>query len=284
MCGFQTSSGGVKANFTTQLPSAFLLRDVYPDQSLLLSSDVSEHADMWFGAQFAMQWYQQLPVAMSYQQIPSLSTLPNTTWDSGTVVFSRNPGTDDYTSLNFFYARAYFYSNNGDLAWIHPPNTTALWNVPDRNGNHYLPNIVTTVDVFAKSLYSLLLSDFGVQDKTNALITPAGVKWLQSQVDAELEGKENTVEGGQYSGHPEVVVNALDSAKPGYPFDQAYLSVAQDLGSPPDLTNTSASTIFMQYLCSIPQRKGGGALFFAVLLADLVFLQAVWALLNVGAT
>lgn len=51
----------------------------------------------------------------------------------------------------------------------------------------FLPNVTITVDTFAKSLYSLLLSDFRVVDKTNALLTHSGTEWLQSQVDEDLK-------------------------------------------------------------------------------------------------
>jgi hypothetical protein len=190
----------------------------------------------------------------------------------------------DYTDLNFFFSNAFFYSNNGGLVWIHPPDTIADWADPSQNAGRHLPNITTTADTFAKSLYSLLLSDFGVSDQTNALVTPAGVKWLGSQIDLELRGKPNMVYGGLYSGLPDNITNAFNKTGPSYPINKAYQSVASTLEAPPDLNNTKASTIFMQYLCSIPQRKGGGALFFAVLLADLVFLQAVWTLLNLIAT
>ena len=44
------------------------------------------------------------------------------------------------------------------------------------NTRYQLPNIFITVDTFAKTFYSLILSDFGVVDKTNILITPEGVE------------------------------------------------------------------------------------------------------------
>lgn len=238
---------------------------------------------MWFGAQLTYAWYNQLPIVMSLQQTP-WEEYPNIKLDSGTVVLSRNTAVSDYTDLNFFYVQATFYGTDDGLSWIHPPDTAAVWADSQQTGDLYLPKIITTVDVFAKALYSLLLSDFGVQDEANALITPSGVKWLQDQVDLELKGQNSTVLGGVYSGRPADIPNAVDKAGPTYPVNQTYQLVTQDLGEPPNLTNTNSSTIFMQYLCSIPQRKGGGALFFSVLLADLVFLQAAWMLLNLVAT
>lgn len=238
---------------------------------------------MWFGVQFTYAWYNQLPLVMSLQQIP-FEEYPDISWDSGTVVLSRNPAVLDYTDLNFFYAQAFFYGNNDSFAWIRPPDTAAVWAESQQTGASSLPKIIRTVDAFGKCLYSLLLSDFGVQDETNALITPSGVKWLQDLVDPELKGKTTDMIVGRYSGRPDGIPNAINKTGPTYPINETYQLVSKDLGEPPNLTNTNSSTIFMQYLCSIPQRKGGAALFFAVLLADLVFLQAAWMLLNLAAT
>ena len=237
---------------------------------------------MWFGAQFAFAWYNQLATVMSYQ-VPDVRALyKSDTWDSGTVVLSRNPAVADYTDLNFFFSSVYFYTNDGDTVWILPPDTVAFWADPAQSSA--LPNITTTVDTFAKSLYSLLLSDFGVGDQTNALVTSSGVKWLESQVDLGLRGQISRVTGVTESGRPPDIPNAFNKTGPLYLINQLYQSVVDALGVPLNLNSTETSTVFMQYLCSIPQRKGGGALFFAVLLADLVFLQAVWTLLNLGAT
>ena len=240
---------------------------------------------MWFGGELTLAWYSQLPLAMSFEQIPPwYDTLDPVAWDSGTVVLFRNPDVTNYTSLSFFFASAYFYASDGGLSWIQPPNTTAVWANSFDNSQLRLPNIATTIDTFAKCLHSLLLSDFGVHDETNALITPSGVEWLQSQVDPYLEGQNNSILGGKYSGRPESIPNPFNDTGPWYPIEQVYQSVFQELGKPPNLNSTNGSTIYTQYLCSVPRRKGAGALFFSILLADLVFLQAVWTVLNLAAT
>jgi hypothetical protein len=184
---------------------------------------------------------------------------------------------NDYTDLCFFFARVNFYTTTGFASWIRPPATIPDWALNDK-----LPNITTTLDTFANSLYSLLLSDFGVVDQTNAFLTPAGGKWLGNQVDYDLANNSAGFDTN-FTGIPNDVQNATDKYGSPYPIDQAYELVVEAIG-PPNLNSTANSTIFTQYLCSIPKRKSGGALFFAVLLADLVFLQTVWTLLNVVAT
>lgn len=46
---------------------------------------------------------------------------------------------------------------------------------------------------------------------------------------------------------------------------------------------TTNAQIFSQYACSVPVRKDGGTLFLAILIADLVFLQALWTVLKLVA-
>lgn len=252
--------------------------------------DIAKHASLWFGAHFTNLWYQQLSPAMGYAPYPKSR---NETWSSGTVILSRNLAVTDYTNLNFFFAWVNFFTDTGTFVWLHPPlpSTIADWRDEPSTSTHVLPNITTTLDTFAKSLYSLVLSDFGSVDETNALLTPGGVKWLGDQVDLILKKNSAGIEYGNYSGRPRnPVQNAFDVSGPSYPINETYQSVANEVSDQSgqsdhllDLNNTAPSRIFTQYLCSVPRRKGGGALFFAVLLADLVFLQTAWTLLNFGA-
>lgn len=248
-------------------------------KSSVLSADLAEHANIWFGAQLMYLWYEQLALAVGY-------TAPldgESTCDTGTVNLFPNPDIDDYTQLEFFVCDVIFLSNQGNIVWMPNTNTVADWADPKKNGptpgnaGYGIPNVTTTVDTFAKALYSLVLADFGVADSTNALSTWAGVQWLQSQVDEDLASHSE----GLWSGCP---VDVQGDIGPFYPTNEAYHSVVDNLEQPPDLNSTSPPTIFAQYMCSIPKRKGGGALFFAVLIADLVFLQALWTLLNFAAT
>jgi hypothetical protein len=41
---------------------------------------------------------------------------------------------------------------------------------------------------------------------------------------------------------------------------------------------TKNATILTQYLCSVPKKKSTGTMLLAILIADLVFLQAAWKL------
>lgn len=246
-----------------------------------LSLNLTTSANMWFGAQFLHSWYGQLSPAMGYSA-PVDS--PTDSFGSGAIALTRNPGVNDYTSLEFFQCDTTFGTDNGGLVFMHTPSTIADWadqSSTDNNGNGFhLPNISETVDAFGKTFYSLILSDLGVTTGDNALITPAGVQYLQTRNDTSLAIAANSSTMGQGVGLTNVL--NVTATVGGFPIETAYQTVTKALGQPPVLNNTNSSTIFTQYLCSVPKRKSGGSLFFSVLIADIVFLQAFWNLFNKG--
>lgn len=63
------------------------------------------------------------------------------------------------------------------------------------------------------------------------------------------------------------IVNAI----PG-PANDSYEALKDHAGS----LNTSAAVISMKYLCQVPKRKTSGTLIVSILVADLVFMQALW--------
>ena len=62
-----------------------------------------------------------------------------------------------------------------------------------------------------------MLSDFGVVNKTNILITPEGVEWLKSQIDRNLENNSNGTEG-----RPDNIQNVLNTRASGYLIEESY--------------------------------------------------------------
>jgi hypothetical protein len=98
------------------------------------------------------------------------------------------------------------------------------------------------VDIFAKVFYSTVLTDLGEGAQGNGLVSANGLDYLRH--------------------HPDV--NAFN---PEFPVP------AGDLGVQP-------TTIFGQYICSVPKQKDAGTLFVSILIADLVFLQTAWMIFN----
>ena len=165
-----------EANLTTTLPAVRLgqvgaKRQSGLIQSAVLSANISEHANIRFGSQLMYLWYEQLSVALGYTA-PADSV---TTWDSGNADLYRQPEVEDYSQLTFFNASPIFLANGGNIVFMSGP--LSYWADSEKNPpseSYGLPNISITVDTFGKAFYSLVLSDVGVADQTNALSTWAG--------------------------------------------------------------------------------------------------------------
>jgi hypothetical protein len=179
-------------------------------------------------------------------------------WGTGSVPLTRNSNSSDYTDPTFFVSGASFSTDQGGLHWMGFNSTIANWTNEwaSPESLYGLPNISLSVDAFGKSFYSLLLSDFGVETETNALNSVAGVQYLQSRNDTDLVTAAAEL-GKTESG---TVSHVLASNTP----DQRLSS-----------SNTT-TTLFTQYLCSVPQKKSGMSLLLPILLADIVFLQTCW--------
>ena len=157
----------------------------------------------------------------------------------------------DLESLGFFLSHWHFRDVIGDTLYFAPCNDTGyvpLGQVLDLDcesvGGHPVPDLVTQVEVFTKSFYSTVLTDLG-QNETNLLLHGDSLEYLQDLADIDVptltQGLPNT--------------------------------------APQDLKVTPAS-LFMTYQCSVPVLKGVGSVIQSVVLADLVFLNFFWLVLN----
>lgn len=133
--------------------------------------------------------------------------------------------------------------------WIREENSTFSKLIAHTPG----PNIWPIVDRLAKAFESTILTDLGQVD--------AGPNVL---VDAKLLQKYTTDFPAWY--------NASNPMWVGIPATADYEALKKTTG--PLVVNPS--TLAITYLCQIPKRKPAGDLITSVLVADLVFLQALW--------
>jgi hypothetical protein len=167
----------------------------------------------------------------------------------------------DIASLDFFIAKYHFImqtQSSGNVP-IYVNDGTSLyeWNRTDK-----YPNIWNLTDIYGKSFYSAVLADLG-QASTPNLLSNSSSAMLQKYT--------------QDFAHLKWIVNAA----PG-PARQSFDDVkAHGQTGPLSIT---PSTIYQEYLCQIPQRKSLGSLIIAVVVADLVFLQALWKILTMTTT
>jgi hypothetical protein len=264
-----TDDGPLKVNLTSQLPTA-LRRGEIVDGFLALND--TAHPGRYIGAQVMTSWYIQLSTAMGYSAPGDLEDDSGASWGSGTVVLTRTNVTD-YKSLDYFYCDTGFNDDKGGLSWLHPPYTLQHWRdqwTPEARKDHYdasMPNISLVVDAFAKTYYSLLLSDFNSTEETkltNALATGEGIEYLQNINNTDL-AEVKSIFSDKGDGTIDRVTNDLT-----------------DLTQPLDFA--PHTTLFSRYLCSIPKQKSTFKLLFAVVLADIVFLNACWTVFGWVAT
>jgi hypothetical protein len=179
----------------------------------------------------------------------------------GAISFTRNNSSiSDITDPSFFEVDYRFIVDigQGDLFIIHPGLYNQSSSIANLNSINAYPNIWIQVDSLAKSIYSTILTDFGQASSTPNILTDGDtLQYFTSNFSLALQHIAN--------------------AAPG-PATQDYDTLKATTG-PLGMTPSVIST---NYICQVPQLKSGGNLFLAVLVADLVFLQALWKIFTLA--
>lgn len=124
------------------------------------------------------------------------------------------------------------------------------------------PDIWDEVDKYGKAYYSTILADLGQSIGPNLLLPES---------EATLTDFSEIIESLEY------IVNAkMGPANISYG-DAKAINQTGPLGISP-------STIYSQYLCQVAQLKPPLSLIVAILVADLVFLRALWSLTTAAMT
>jgi hypothetical protein len=142
---------------------------------------------------------------------------------------------------------------------------------------------------WAKIMHSLISIDLGNAKLPNLLLTADNVQWILNggdDMNRKLGGVLNTAIGK----NPTIGFTSYGNLAPPddpsnqtVPLNQSYALFSPKLG-PLGMDYANTTTLFAQYLCSVPQPKNTGNLLVAMLIADLVVLHTAWQLLNWGAT
>ena len=134
-------------------------------------------------------------------------------------------------------------------------------------------------------MHSFLVADLGNPNIPNMLLKEEDLRYFLSG-----EGNNtNRQPGGVLSKDAERDKNFafLSSLQPPpnstsknlVPLNESWDIFKSDMGN----LGTDSATIYKQYTCSILRKKSWGKIVILVLVADLVFLQAAWKLLNLVA-
>jgi hypothetical protein len=185
------------------------------------------------------------------------------------TAFKRKKDINDITSLDFFETKfswdehsfldqdfsIYQYNHHGP----HPldlsdPVILKIW-----------PNIWIEVDRLARSYYSSILLDLGQTDaSSNMLLNETALKFYLQEYPTlyQNETEKDFYELESWSGV---------KLPPSNPDD--FTSLIGNL-------STSPSVIRTKYLCQVPKKKSPGSIIISILVADIVFMQALWKLFN----
>jgi hypothetical protein len=233
----------------------------YTDQkdflgSMFISRDKDTQASLYWGESLlSMSW---ATACRELQNIgdKKIKTERTETVNKGTVNFRSRPESTatSITALDFFDINYQFLELNWGSApdFVLPPDRP--FDVGSLAAREQYPNIWIKTDVLAKAAYSTVLTDLGQVNATHNLL----------QDPAQL---------GNFTANFSDWYANIANAIPG-PAIQDYASIGGNTGP----LGIKPSVFVLDYLCQVPRRKAIPNLIISVLVADLVFLQAVWQL------
>ncbi|KAL6407366.1 hypothetical protein AUP68_10197 [Ilyonectria robusta] len=131
----------------------------------------------------------------------------------------------------------------------------------------------------ARLLHSLVSMDLGSCEAPNILLDNKSLRYAISAPD-----DDNRQKGGVLYGEASDMGAPQRFTSIPAPTRDANLTLLNETFSEftPLMGDLGCNnvTIVSQYLCQVPQKKSTGTMLLAIVLADLVFLQAAWKLLN----
>lgn len=265
-CSIATPSGTVSFNLTAGYN--YIPESVSWDNSTLytfLSPDKSHRASLWWGESLlSMYW---IYLIWTLQQIRENVPNGSVPLRKGTLYFepdvAGNQQDKAIMSLDFFNLFSRFLQDQpGQVIYPYYPSAD-----PELSnsisalvaGNEY-PNIWIPADSLAKSFYSAILTDLGqVSASPNVLTDTETLQAFTTNFSYILNYSQNA------------------NVRPG-PALENYNTLGASTGP----LGTTPSVIFDKYICQVPMLKSTGNIIVSVLIADLVFMQALWQLLKLA--
>ncbi|KAJ9149492.1 hypothetical protein NKR23_g4358 [Pleurostoma richardsiae] len=265
VCSFRDDAGNVTvANLSTSYDLVPTTVGVTTGFTQFQGRNKVSRASLFWGESLLAAAWMNTTSAMADHRF---NGTPNTStpWAKGFVSLGRNESIDDVQSPDYFSLRYRFIwmTDNGDVGvgWhlgAHPAVDLAS----------YQPSIWGQADSFGKVWEATILTDLG-QAKTPSSKILTDPKLLQS-FSAGIQTAVSNASCCTFDGY----YTTLGLADTDY---QTWSSTngTGPLGIAPSVISTS-------YLCQAPQQKPLGDLILSVLLADLVFLQALWMLFKLA--
>jgi hypothetical protein len=220
-----------------------------------LPLDQKNKACLWWGQQLLHMWYRTFENALGKYADEDPATDANTI-ASVRIYMAPNEG-KKITNLDFFNITGWFYLGDGGLQAAQYSGSAP---------SVELSTVIAGVDVglelhhFATAFYSTILADLSQSNGQNVLTE---FDLIQQYV---LEG---------YDVEPLIGINST-----GNTAQQAFDQIKTTTGPLKILPSTFNS----RYIFQVPHHRNFGSVFIAVLVADIVFLQALFQILTLAST
>ncbi|KAK8872360.1 hypothetical protein PGQ11_002874 [Apiospora arundinis] len=174
----------------------------------------------------------------------------------GSLYFVPQPG-KAINDIHFFQFSGQWVeaTTPGDYKYNHPVNKEMSdQTIGGLIRDQTYPNVWAPADNLAKSAYATILADLGQASTTTMLTDATLLQYFTADFQAIQEGPKA-------------------NAWPG-PATRSYDELRNETGP----LYVTPSVVSAQYLCQVPRLRAPSSLVVAVLVADLVFLQAAWQL------
>lgn len=281
-CTVETSLGPVNASFSTSYKPG------PKDYSYAISTNYTTAASMWWGTRLLNLYWWSILQEMAETLYPYNATYWTQTpiWTKGQIAFAPNI-TADIKSYDYFNLNFYFLSAGANLFNTVENPLSIMYNSKDTAYSGPLTEGLT----WAKIMSSMVLTDLGDSSSQNLLQQPDLLQWALKYPGDIFREKLNrrscpyinssaTPDCDQdwynYLGisAPNITNPAL--ANEQIPMNQSYDAFKSQMGP----LGTKPAEIYLQYACSVPDRKDTGTLILTILISDLVFLSALWGILK----
>ncbi|KAK2691312.1 hypothetical protein QWA68_009957 [Fusarium oxysporum] len=148
--------------------------------------------------------------------------------------------------------------------------------------NQFVPVVWESLH-YTRILHSLIAVDLGNQNAPNLLLDKKDLQYAILPPDDPNRKNGSFLNDSSLTGQATRYAQIPTPGAPLPPTDknlvllnETYDRFSSEMG-PLECNN---ATVVSQYLCSVPQSKSPGIMLLAILLADLVFLQAAWVIYN----
>ncbi|KAF4887366.1 hypothetical protein CGCFRS4_v010569 [Colletotrichum fructicola] len=254
-----------------------------PVYDYVMDSNHKTRASVWWGTRLSNAYF--IGILSAASQVPGVDVLGETYLNRARLTFNRNLSKTEHQPLpsirseNFFDLGWTFQFENSYLQtlWMDLPYDTTPYN-SDFWGS---PTLTESLH-YSKIMHSLFALDLGNCEPPNLLLDEDGLRYaiMDPQNTNRFPGallnnftEPVQLDNGRFTKLPKPNEAGIDA---NVPLNESYGTIQPLMGP----LSCNKATIAAQYLCSVPKQKSVGVMLLAIILADLVFLQAAWKLLQ----